>query len=443
MPRTSGEPLRICLLTYRGNPRSGGQGVYVRLLSRELAALGHHVDVWSGPPYPELYPGIGLTRLPSLDLWNETALLRLPRVSELRDPLNVAEWLRTLLGEFAEPRMFTHRVARRFCDFDGHLPYDIVHDNQSLGPGLLDLRARLPVVATIHHPVTMDRKIALAAAPNMYRRYGLRRWYSFLPMQQRVARALDRVLTVSQASATDLERDYGIPRARLHIVGNGINLDVFHPHPEIERRCDRLITTLSTDTPLKGFSFLLEALATLRTTRPELTLTVIGNTRPRSGTMQQVRRLGLERAIRFSGHVPAEEIARGYAESTVAVVPSLYEGFGFPAGEAMACEVPVVSTRAGALPEVLGNGGEAGMLVQPRSGASLARGIHELLDAPAETRRRMGRAGRRRVETNFTWRRTAERTVENYREVIAERASVGARHAPSPALSAHPAGAPC
>lgn len=418
----SDEPLRIGLLTYRGNPRSGGQGIYVRLLSRELAAMGHSVEVWSGPPYPELLDGVPLVKVPSLDLWNERAYRRLPSFRELRDPINATEYASTVTGGFPEPNTFCRRVARRFrANGHGHA-YDVLHDNQSLGSGLLALRARIPLVATIHHPTTMDRRIALRSAHSLKRKYGLARWYAFLAMQKRVSRQIDRVLTVSRASARDLHRDYGIAERRLRVVGNGIHVDVFRPQPEIPRRENRLITTLSADQPLKGFPYLIRALAIVRRSRPDVSLTVIGAPGMRTDTRELVRRHGLESAIEFTGKVTAEEIARRYAESTLAVVPSLYEGFGFPAGEAMACEVPVVSTRGGALPEVVGEDGRCGVLVEPGSAEDLARGIEALLEAPAERRRAMGEAGRRRVLEHFTWRRAAERTVEVYREVIAERA---------------------
>jgi glycosyltransferase involved in cell wall biosynthesis len=420
----SGEPLRIGILTYRGNPRSGGQGVYVRLLSRELAAMGHRVDVWSGQPYPELIGDVGLVEVPSLDLWNEKTYRRVPSLRELADPINATEYASTVTGGFPEPITFCRRVARRFHANGHRHEYDVIHDNQSLGPGLLSLRAKLPVVATIHHPTTMDRRIALESAPDWAHRYGLARWYTFLGTQKRVSRRLDRVMTVSEASSEDLHRDYGIARDRLRNVGNGIAVDVFRPYPEIERKSDRLITTLSADQPLKGFPFLVEALAILRRDRPSVELTVIGAPGMKTDTRERVERLGLEGAIHFTGKVEAEEIARRYAESTVAVVSSLYEGFGFPAGEAMACEVPVVSTAAGALPEVVGRDGECGILVEPGSAESLARGIAELLDTPEERRRAMGAAGRRRVLDQFTWRRAAERTVEVYREAIAERSSL-------------------
>ena len=422
MPDT---PLRICLLSYRGNPRSGGQGIYVRLLSHQLAELGHRVDVWSGPPYPELLPGVRLIRIPSLDLWNEQALLRRPRLRALRDPINVLEYGSTVTGGFPEPHTFTQRVVRRFQRRNAFDDYDVVHDNQSLGPGLLTLQERLPVVATIHHPVTIDRKIAIRSAPTLMRRYGQWRWYLFLRLQMQVARRLDRILTVSDASSSDLQRDYGLEADRMRVVGNGINLDVFGPLPGIERRADRLITILSADSPLKGFPHLLDALAMLRRRHPTLRLTVIGSPGLKSPTQRRMAELGVRDMVEFTGKVTAEEIARQYAEATIAVVPSLYEGFGFPAGEAMACEVPVVSSRAGALPEVLGSDGRCGLLVAPGSGAALAEGIEALLADP-ERQRAMGAAGRKRVEALFTWRRAAERTVAVYRERVVEQREVRA-----------------
>jgi glycosyltransferase involved in cell wall biosynthesis len=412
------ESLRICLLSYRGNPRSGGQGIYVRLLSKALLELGHRVDVWSGQPYPELCSGISLTRVPSLDLWNEHALMRMPTFAELTDPINLSEWAQSKTGSFAEPLTFSQRVARSFRR--QALPYDVIHDNQSLGPGLLELRERVPVVATVHHPITVDRRIAYQASQDAVQRFGLMRWYSFLGKQTRVARQLDRILTVSEASRRDIAHEYEVPQYKMRVVGNGINLDVFHPIEGIERASNRLITTLSADAPLKGFRYLAEALHEVRKRRADVTLTVIGKPGVNTETQALLERLGLTRAVRFTEFVEDHDIARHYAESTLAVVPSLYEGFGFPAGEAMACEVPVVSTRGGALPEVVGEDGACGLLVPPRDGLALARAIESLLAQP-ERRAAMGRAGRARVLSQFTWQCAAERTVDAYREVIEQR----------------------
>jgi glycosyltransferase involved in cell wall biosynthesis len=419
----AGGPLRICLLTYRGNPSSGGQGVYVRLLSEALRDLGHQVDVWSGQPYPELVDGVNLIKVPSLDLWNEAQLFRRPSLHELSDLINLSEYARTCFGGFVEPLTFSNRVARHFQRGGNIHDYDIVHDNQCLGPGLLRLRSMLPVVATIHHPITVDLRIAYQTASNRTTRFGLRRWYSFLPTQLKVSRRLDRILTVSEASKHDLHREYGVRHDRMRVVGNGINLDVFRPLPKIARKPNQLITTLSADAPLKGFRYLLEALALLREKRPELRLKVIGQPGLETGTAERVQDMGLSDIVYFTGRVPAEDIAKAYAEATLAVVPSLYEGFGFPAGEAMACEVPVVSSRGGALPEVVGIDGKCGVLVEPRDAAALANAIDALLDDP-ERQRAMGKAGRERVLDLFTWRRAAERTVAVYREAIANHRSL-------------------
>ncbi|MFP6599645.1 MAG: glycosyltransferase family 4 protein [Deltaproteobacteria bacterium] len=415
----SEQALRVGLLTYRGNPRCGGQGVYIRLLARELRRMGHQVDVWSGQPYPELTDGVGLKEVPSMDLWKDRhgAGMRLPRLKELRDPINRAEYTDTLLGGFPEPITFCDRVAREFRTNGARDAYDVIHDNQCLGPGLLEVAGYVPLVATIHHPITRDRRIALGATRNPFKKYGLKRWYGFIPKQVEVARKLDNIITISEAAATDIADEFEIERGRIRNIGNGIDLELFRPMAGVERDPNMLMTTLSADAPLKGFRFLADALAELLRKRPQLELTVIGSPLPKTRTAEYVRDLGLSDAIHFTGRVPGTRIVELYARSSLAIVPSLYEGFGFPAGEAMACEVPVVSTIAGGLPEVVGPDGECGSLVQPGSATALATAIDELLGAP-EKRRKMGRAGRRRVEELFGWRAVAGRTVDAYRTAI-------------------------
>ena len=415
-------PLRICLLTYRGNPRCGGQGIYIRHLSRELAALGHTVEVWSGPPYPEMATDSAakLVEIPSLDLWDEDHFFRIQRWRDLRDQINRSEWFRTMTGIFDEPRSFCERVLRRYRELPDNERFDVVHDNQSLGYGLLELQQLVPLVSTIHHPITVDRRLGLEAERSIKRRIGLRRFYRFIPMQLDVGRELERVITVSKTSHHDVQAEFGLDEDRMRTVEVGVNTDQFRPMPEIERRNDRIMTTLSADVPLKGIRYLLEAFAQLRIERPTLHLTVIGSTNGSSGTARLIEELGLNGSIRLTGRVPYEEIVSNYAETTVAVVPSLYEGFGLPAVEAMSCKVPVVCTRAGALPEVVGEDGSAGIVVPPGDPERLSMAIGELLDSP-ERRIAMGEAGRARVKRQFTWRRTAELSVKVYRELLAER----------------------
>ena len=403
--------LRICLLSYRSNPHCGGQGVYLNHLSRALLALGHHVEVLSGPPDPQLDPGIPVHRVPSLDLYNPADPFRLPKLHELRRLSNLYEWLNVSTMGFPEPFLFGLQ-AYRFLQRNGRR-YDVIHDNQSLSYGVWAVSRRQPTLTTIHHPITVDRHIAVQAETRFWRKLKQLRWYSFIHMQKRVARTLSHILTVSQCAREDISRDFSIPRERFHIVPNGIDTDIFHPLPEVSRDDNRIIVTNSADTPLKGLIYLLQAVARLRPQRP-IRLVVIGQPKPNGTIDRIVRQLDLERHITFTGRISHAAFVHQYARARIAVVPSVYEGFGLPAGEAMACGVPVIATTGGALPEVVG---KAGVLVPPRNAEALAAAIEDLLANPAKAAA-IGQQGYERVQTRFTWRRAAEKTVAAYREVI-------------------------
>ena len=414
------DTLRVALLSYRSKPHSGGQGVYVRHLSRELAGLGHDVEVVSGPPYPELdpRPGLRLTRLPSLDLYREPDPFRVPALREFRGPVDVAEWVLTSTGGFPEPLTFSLRALAylRRSTASGRR-YDVVHDNQGLGYGLLGLRRLgLPLVATVHHPVTVDRDLELAATASAVTRLRKRRWYSFVRMQRRVLPAAVRVVTVSQSSYDDLPRALGVDSTRLRVVPVGVDATVFRP-PTAPRVPGRLVAVASADVPLKGVVPLLEAVAKLRTER-DVELVVVGSVRPDGPTGPTLDRLGLRTAVRFVGGLGEAELVALLASADAAVVPSLYEGFSIPAVEAMACATPLVVTTAGALPEVVGPDGDCALHVPPGDADALAAAVLRLLDDPG-LRQRLGAAGRRRVLDRFTWRAAAERTVDVYREALA------------------------
>jgi glycosyltransferase involved in cell wall biosynthesis len=406
------KPLNICLFTYRGKPTSGGQGVYIKRLSRSLKDLGHNVEVVSGPPYPIIDDDIVLHKLPSLDLYNPDDLFRVPRLKELWSPLNLIEWLSMSSGGFPEPltasiRYYTFMKAnaRR---------YDVVHDNQSLAYGILGIKALgVPIVATIHHPITVDRDVEVESEKVFWRKLKVRRWYFFLGMQRRVSQRLSHIITVSEASKKDISHAFSIPSHRFRVVANGINTDIFHPLPGVKRLENHLMVTNSADTPLKGLSFLIEAVSNIRKKR-NVHLTVIGTPKENGVIEKLVDRLKAHDYITFTGRIDDSDFARYYAQTTIAVVPSIYEGFGLPVGEAMACKVPVISTTGGALPEVVG---DAGVLVPPGDAKALEVAIIDLLDNPSK-RVRLAEAGYERVKKNFTWHNTAKQVVEVYREAI-------------------------
>jgi len=411
MPGDNQAPLKICLLSYRSNPHCGGQGVYLKNLSRALKDLGHHVEVVSGPPDPQLDDDITVFRLPCLDLYNPDDPFRVPSLKELSDPINILEWIGISTMGFTEPFTFGLR-AYRFLKDRFHR-YDIVHDNQCLSYGLLAIKRLVPTTVTIHHPITVDRRLAIHSVRAPWRKLQVMRWYSFVGMQKRVAARLSPVITVSECARKDIAKEFRLPLHNLRVVPNGINTDLFYPMPEIEREKNLLMVTNSADTALKGLSYLLQAVAELAKGR-DLRLTVVGQPKENGNIVKLVRELGIGKLITFTGRIDNGKFVRHYAKATIAVVPSVYEGFGIPAGEAMACGVPVISTTGGALPEVVG---DAGVLVPPADAGALAKAIGELLDNPQRARQ-LGEAGFKRVQDSFTWHKAAEKTVEVYRETI-------------------------
>lgn len=416
---TDDRPLRIALLTYRGKPHVGGQGIYVRHLAKALVDLGHHVEVFSGQPHPEVPEHIPLHRLDSLDIYNDHFPMRMPGIWELKSLADLVEVTAFSFGQFPEPLAFSVRafqaINARRDDFD------IVHDNQSLGYGILALErvAGIPVLATIHHPITVDRRLEIEHASGLYKKITLARWYSFTRMQTEVARRMKRVVTVSENSFEDIHRDHKVPKERMHVVPVGVDPDLFKPVDSVERRPGHLITTASADVAMKGLSFLLEAVAKLRVERPEVHLTVIGRKKEGGKSAETIERLGLTDHVEFVTGVPDQRIVELYSEAELAVVPSLYEGFSLPAIEAMSCGVPVVATTGGALPEVVGADGETALLVPPGDSEALAAKIAWALDHP-RLRDKVGAAGRERVKAQWSWRHTAEKTVEQYRARLAE-----------------------
>ena len=403
------------MLSYRSKPHCGGQGVYVRHLSRELVRLGHEVEVFSGQPYPELDEGVRLTKVPSLDLYREPDPFRVPHWREFRDRIDVEEFLTMCLAGFPEPKTFSARIARLMRERAGD--FDVAHDNQVLGTGLLELEALgLPMVTTIHHPITMDRRIDLQTAPTWRKKLTLRRWYGFLRMQGRVARRARIILTPSESSRRDIARDFGVDPARMRTILLGVD-DLFVP-PTQPRVPGRILAMASADAPMKGIATLLEAFAKLRTER-DVSLVLVTRPEPGGRTEQLVDRLGIAEHVTFVNGVSDAELVEVMGSAEVACVPSLYEGFSLPTAELMACATPLVVSRAGAIPEVVGPDGECADLVTPGDVGELEAALAALLDDP-ERRARMGAAGRRRVEELFSWRAVAEATAAAYEDAVAD-----------------------
>jgi len=427
---TPDRPLRIALLSYRSKPHCGGQGVYVRHLSRELDALGHQVEVFSGPPYPDLDPGPRLTEVPSLDLYRDDDPFRTPRWGEYRDWADVLEVAMMWGGAFGEPLTFSIRALRALTARAGQ--FDVAHDNQGLGYGMLGLRRiGLPLVTSIHHPISVDRRIELAGLGGL-KRLWKGRWYGFVRMQARVARRVagqGPLITVSASAKRDICRDFGVPPDRVRVIPLGVDTRVFRPRPAA-RVPGRIVAVASAESALKGVATLLHAVGKLVTDR-DVHLIVVG--RPGPATERLTAQLSLADRVRFTRGLDDEAFSALLASAETAVVPSLYEGFSLPAVEHMASGTPLVASRSGALPEVTG---DAAALVTPADSEELASVLRRLHDSPAE-RAALADRGLRRVGERFAWPAVAKATASQYREAMEQRETTGQRE------TAGPETAPC
>jgi len=418
----SERPLRICFAAYRGNMACGGQGIYLWFLARELARLGHAVDVIVGPPWPDPMPFAGrVERVDDEMYWGKwflrdwARLLPRPRPLRVFQPLQFYEFAAARMGFLPEPFAFSVRAFAALArSLRAGARYDLVHDVQSLGYGLLGMRALgLPVVSTVHHPLTVDRRAAFARARTHRERLGAWEFYP-VEMQGFVARRLDRIFTSSEVSARQIGQDFGVRPARLAMLANGLDTELFSPDPGVPRSDTELLCVGRASDPNKGIPALLRALARL----PEpVRLTLVDSAE--SDARVWAARLGCGERLRITGRGTPEELVRLYRSAALVVVPSRYEGFGLPAAEAMACGAPVVATQAGALPEVIGVGG-GGVLVPPDDPEALAKAIGALLEQP-ETRRTLGARARPRIEAAYAWPRVAARTVAEYRAILAGR----------------------
>jgi glycosyltransferase involved in cell wall biosynthesis len=388
--------------------------------------MGHEVEVIASAPLPQVSEGVILHQLRSSSIYHPGSYFT-KNLSNARNPIDLYELSATRLGVFGEPWAFSFRAYARLKELCKQRRFDIVHDNQGLGYGLLLMkRLKIPVIATIHHPLPIDRQADLDQANGSRQRWRIRRFYSFIRMQAFVARRLDRIITVSQSSAKDAGLFFKVPADRIRVVYNGIDTEIYNGNKETSQGRDGLIMVANTDDRKKGVLYLLQALQLLKD--EGVKLTIVDDAARHSSYIEDVgplpsygcklvRKLNLDGMVHFTGRLTPEELAQRYGTARIAVVPSLYEGFGLPAAEALGCGTPVIATTGGALPEVVG---DAGMLVPPANADALAAAIRQLLNDQA-TQQRMSEAGRRRVKEQFNWQQAARKTLEVYCDVIATR----------------------
>ena len=402
--------LKIALLSYRSAPFGGGQGVYVHDISKALAMKGHQVDIISGPPYPKISENVNLIELPGLDLFQTFSFKERVRIfweKKSKTRFDYFEFCSVLFGGFPEMLTFGYRAKDYLIN---NSDYDIVIDNQSISYGMLEIQKLLPLIEIIHHPITKDYEHDLQANNKLLYRFSRYRWYSFLKMQKKVAPHIKNIITPSLNSLKDISRDFKCNSSSMNVIHNGLDVDIFIPYSNIKRDQLRLITTASADVPLKGLDYTLEALSFLKKEFCDINLVVIGKLKQEGHTSRLIKRLGLENIIQFKTNLTKKEIAEEYACSSIAIVSSLYEGFGYPVIEAMSCSVPLIAANTSSIPELVG---DYATLIPSRDSTSLAKSI-KLVISDYEKYKNIAEKGRLHVLDNFSW----TKITEEYESVI-------------------------
>ena len=401
--------MKICLLCYRGNPFSGGQGIYLKYIAEELVRQGHEVHAVVGPPYPDNMKGVVTHVIPNNEYYVKKGFDIINRKSpfDIFYPINAYEWFHSRFGAFPEISSFGYRAFFLLRKLHTEYKFDIIHDNQSLNYGLILMKSLgIPVVATIHHPLTIDLRTILERSESFKRKFRVVMFYPTL-MQSIVSKRLDHVITVSEDSKIMNNRDFGVPLNMQSVVYNGIDRNIFKP-VKVKKNKKDIIFVGNIEDGKKGFIYLLKAMTVMKS---DVRLVVVDGGAPhRKVTNRVIDLFGIRDKIFFAGTASNDELVKLYSQSSAAIVPSVYEGFGFPAGEAMACGVPVISSDGGALPEVVG---DAGIVVPARDHQALADAIDTLL-GDTEMQKKFSKAGIQRVEKMFTWENAVKRMVEIY-----------------------------
>ena len=397
------QKLNIAISSYRSAPFGGGQGIFIYELSRALQSLGHNIDIISGPPYPNLVSTIKLIKSPGLDLFS-TFIFR-ERLALFFNKKNKStddwyEFISALFGGFPEMKTFGNRLSKLLQDS----AYDILIDNQSLSFGILELQNKLPVIEIIHHPITKDYDYDIKFSKSLIQKISKWRWFSFLKMQKKVAPLMKVISTPSINSKDDIVKDFNVSRKKIIVIPNGIDHIKFSPKKNINRNPGQLITTASADVPLKGLDFTLKAIYSLKKDFPNIKLVVIGSPRTGGHTERLIQRLNLETNIIYKTDLTKEEIAIEYACSNIAIVSSLYEGFGFPVGEAMACSIPLIATNVASIPEITSSFAE---LIPEKDPDSIEQAIRKIFLNPSKYQIRAD-AGRMHIIENFDWQKIAK-----------------------------------
>jgi glycosyltransferase involved in cell wall biosynthesis len=399
----------ICPTYWYPQHAADTQATYVHDINRHLVRRGHRVTVVT-PGNPSIaasdsFDGVEVVRFP-MELPVD---LTYGRVAQSR--VNI--W-----GKFARLAVMAHYLEAQYRATLAAVRErgaDVVHAHWAIptGPAAVHAARRLglPSVITMHGGDVYVNPAQGYDFPT--------RWYVRPALRWTLRHAA--ALTAITEDCRQHALRAGAPVRSVHLVFNGTDLRRFSPEPNGNRAVDprygeHMIFACRQLFPRKGIRFLIEAAAALKPRFPDVKVVIAGDGFERPELIGLAESLGIARDVTFLGWVPNSELPPYYRAAAVSVIPSLEEGFGIPAAEAMGCQTPVVASDAGGLPEVVEDG-VTGLVVPRGDSRALADAIGTLLADPAR-RVQMGRAGRERALRLFDWDRTAEQLERIYDDVL-------------------------
>ena len=403
--------LKIALLSYRSDPFSGGQGIYIKNISEALHNRGHEITIFSGNPLPEVNKAIKVVRIETPGFFETfDSLERLKIFTSLeKNRLNFMDFFETFTGTFTEPVFFGERLVKNKYFQETVDEFDIFHDNQSISSYPETVLKKL--VTTLHHPIHVDKEIDLTSEKSFLKRLSIKRWYSFLNFQKKNLKAVKKVISPSLSSKNDICRYFDYPSKNISVIWNGINLDdcKFHQRESFNAN---FVTIISADVPMKNLKTVLKALHLLKQEGINAKLTIVGDLREDNNKL--IDRLGLTKEITYKSKLPRKQLIQSLNNADIGIAPSKYEGFGFPLVEMIATGLPVIVSDKASLPELAGN---AGLIFNSSDSNDLKEKMKELIENAA-LRNKVAENSKLRRDDFFGWDEYAKKLEDLYKEII-------------------------
>lgn len=403
--------LKIALLSYRSDPFSGGQGIYIKNISEALHNRGHEIIIFSGNPLPEVNKAIKVIRIETPGFFETfDSLERLKIFSSLeKNRLNFMDFFETFTGTFTEPVFFGERLVKNKYFQETVDEFDIFHDNQSISSYPETVLKKL--VTTLHHPIHVDKEIDLASEKSFLSRLSIKRWYSFLNFQKKNLKAVKKVISPSLSSKNDICRYFDYPSKNISVIWNGINLDDCKFHQR-ESFSANFVTIISADVPMKNLRTVLKALYLLKQDGLNAKLTIVGDLR--EDNKKLIDLLGLTKEITYKSKLPRKQLIQALNNADIGIAPSEYEGFGFPLVEMIATGLPVIVSDKASLPELAGN---AGLIFNSKDSNELKEKMKELVENKT-LRNKVTENSKLRRDDFFGWDEYAKKLEDLYKEII-------------------------